>query len=99
MISIFNPRDWKGLLVAVVLILSLVPLVGFAHPGRTDRSGCHTCRTNCRSWGLRYGEYHCHRSKGLPQPKKQIKSKKLYYQYEKNISNNFTFSDIGIGNI
>jgi micrococcal nuclease len=25
-----------------------------------DSSGCHTCRTNCSSWGLSYGEYHCH---------------------------------------
>lgn len=31
-----------------------------AHPGRTDSSGCHTCRTNCASWGLRNGAYHCH---------------------------------------
>lgn len=30
------------------------------HPGRTDRYGCHTCRTNCPSWGLEYGQYHCH---------------------------------------
>lgn len=42
----------------------LVVLVGKqyvdAHPGRTDSSGCHTCRTNCASWGLKQGEYHCH---------------------------------------
>ena len=31
-----------------------------AHPGRTDYKGCHTCRTNCESWGLNYGQYHCH---------------------------------------
>lgn len=31
-----------------------------AHPGRTNRYGCHTCRTNCERWGLEYGEYHCH---------------------------------------
>lgn len=31
-----------------------------AHPGRTDAFGCHTCKTNCPSWGLYYGEYHCH---------------------------------------
>ena len=31
-----------------------------AHPGRTDIYGCHRCRTNCWSWGLEYGEYHCH---------------------------------------
>jgi hypothetical protein len=32
----------------------------FAHPGDTDGSGGHTCRTNCGSWGLKYGEYHYH---------------------------------------
>lgn len=31
-----------------------------AHPGRTDGSGGHTCRTNCPSWGLDYGDYHYH---------------------------------------
>ncbi|MBU4338538.1 YHYH domain-containing protein [Patescibacteria group bacterium] len=47
-----------------------------AHPGRTDSSGCHTCRTNCSSWGLSSGEYHCHRAKTTaPQPKEPIKSK------------------------
>lgn len=45
-----------------------------AHPGRTDASGCHTCRTNCSSWGLPYGEYHCHNAKSLPQPEEPIKS-------------------------
>jgi len=34
--------------------------MSIAHPGRTDRWGCHTCRTNCYRWGLDYGEYHCH---------------------------------------
>jgi hypothetical protein len=33
-----------------------------AHPGRTDSSGGHTCRTNCEQWGLDYGEYHFHNS-------------------------------------
>ena len=46
----------------------------YAHPGRTDSYGCHTCRTNCASLGLSYGEYHCHRSKGLPQPEPPVKS-------------------------
>lgn len=31
-----------------------------AHPGRTDRYGGHTCRTNCKKWGLKYGQYHKH---------------------------------------
>lgn len=45
-----------------------------AHPGGTDSSGCHTCRTNCASWGLSTGEYHCHNAKTLPQPREPIKS-------------------------
>lgn len=36
------------------------PNVVFAHPGRTDSSGCHKCNTNCAKWGLNSGEYHCH---------------------------------------
>ena len=47
-----------------------------AHSGRTDSSGCHTCRTNCSSWGLRSGEYHCHRSKGISQPSEPVRSHK-----------------------
>ncbi|MFD0590535.1 YHYH domain-containing protein [Paenibacillus sp. GCM10027627] len=31
-----------------------------AHPGRTDSSGGHYCRTNCAKWGLADGEYHTH---------------------------------------
>jgi len=30
----------------------------FAHPGRTDANGGHTCRTNCVQYGLQDGEYH-----------------------------------------
>ena len=63
------------LLVAIIILsFSFGPTATFAHPGRTDSAGCHTCRTNCPNWGLSYGEYHCHRSKGLPQPKEPIKS-------------------------
>ncbi len=45
-----------------------------AHPGNTDSLGCHTCRTNCSSWGLYVGEYHCHQSKGTTQPSDPIHS-------------------------
>ena len=48
----------KGLIMIMIVILS--PLYVEAHPGRTDSNGCHTCRTNCAKWGLRYGQYHCH---------------------------------------
>jgi hypothetical protein len=42
------------------IIFLLLPFCVFAHPGNTDNNGCHTCLTNCSSWGLSYGEYHCH---------------------------------------
>jgi LPXTG-motif cell wall-anchored protein len=59
-----------------ILILSFLAVSNFAnaHPGRTDSSGCHTCRTNCPDWGLNYGEYHCHNAKVLPQPEEPIHS-------------------------
>ena len=61
-------------IVSLFLALALLaPNFTFAHPGRTDSSGCHTCRTNCPNWGLSYGEYHCHRAKTLPQPLEPIK--------------------------
>ncbi len=48
----------KELIMIMIVVLS--PLYVEAHPGRTDSNGCHTCRTNCAKWGLRYGQYHCH---------------------------------------
>lgn len=53
-------------------IVFFVPLAQ-AHPGRTDSSGCHTCKTNCtEKWGLSYGEYHCHNApKSTPSPTKK----------------------------
>ena len=52
----------------------VIPNAVLAHPGNTDSSGCHTCRTNCPDWGLYYGEYHCHQSKGYTQPEYPIRS-------------------------
>ena len=48
-----------ALLVVVSLALA-TPDQAQAHPGNTDAYGGHTCRTNCPSWGLSYGEYHFH---------------------------------------
>jgi hypothetical protein len=42
------------------LLFFINPVTIHAHPGRTDSSGGHTCRTNCASWGLADGEYHDH---------------------------------------
>jgi hypothetical protein len=49
----------KPLLLFVLLFFFSVGSTE-AHPGRTDSSGGHTCRTNCEEWGYSYGEYHYH---------------------------------------
>lgn len=64
----------KKIIFSLITLALIIPSVSFAHPGRTDSSGCHTCRTNCSSWGLSTGEYHCHQSKGTTQPVEPIKS-------------------------
>lgn len=64
----------KKIGITLIALILIIPSISFAHPGRTDSSGCHTCRTNCSSWGLSTGEYHCHRSKGVSQPIQPIKS-------------------------
>lgn len=48
------------LLIIISLFVLILPMSVFAHPGRTDAQGCHTCKKNCSSWGLTDGEYHCH---------------------------------------
>lgn len=52
-------KKWVILIAVVMLLIWLRDSVK-AHPGRTDSSGGHTCRTNCSSWGYGYGEYHYH---------------------------------------
>lgn len=76
MVSIIfdNMKNYKRNSIIVISLIFLIPLFTEAHPGRTDSSGCHTCRTNCPSWGLSTGEYHCHNSKGVSQPVEPIKS-------------------------
>jgi hypothetical protein len=66
----------KKIIFSLITLALIIPSVSFAHPGRTDSSGCHTCRTNCASWGISTGEYHCHRSKGVTQPLEPVTSKK-----------------------
>jgi hypothetical protein len=51
----------KSKVFLLCVLLGLVTLsTVLAHPGNTDSSGGHTCRTNCEDWGLYYGEYHYH---------------------------------------
>ncbi|MCX6740325.1 MAG: YHYH domain-containing protein [Candidatus Parcubacteria bacterium] len=55
-------RKIQFLLIILVLAL-ILPFGAYAHPGRTNASGCHVCKTNCKSWGLKNGKYHCHAEK------------------------------------
>jgi hypothetical protein len=69
------------ILILFLIAFSVVSVTS-AHPGRTDKYGCHTCRTNCERWGLRYGEYHCHNTR-----KSKIKTENKINQslkYNKN---------------
>ncbi|QWU43625.1 YHYH domain-containing protein [Bacillus sp. NP247] len=50
----------RKLLLTTSIALLVAPISAYAHPGRTDANGGHTCRTNCEKWGLQYGEYHYH---------------------------------------
>ncbi len=47
----------------LVLISFFLSHLAFAHPGRTDFNGGHTCNTNCAQWSLSDGEYHIHSPK------------------------------------
>jgi len=51
-----------GFVVALLLVsvLATAPRTAQAHPGNTDSSGCHVCRTNCARWGEVPGARHCH---------------------------------------
>ena len=50
----------KVFYLLIIAIFCSTTTTVYAHPGRTDSNGCHTCRTNCERWGLSYGQYHCH---------------------------------------
>ena len=53
-------RELVAWVVAAAAVLVAAAPPAAAHPGRTNASGCHTCRTNCSKWGLSTGQYHCH---------------------------------------
>jgi len=60
------------LLVALVFVSS----PAYAHPGRTDANGGHTCYTNCEKYGLKYGEYHIHNAPVAKNVKSEAKTTK-----------------------
>jgi ssDNA-binding Zn-finger/Zn-ribbon topoisomerase 1 len=50
----------RAFIATFIVLLFVMPIYTKAHPGQTDERGGHTCRTNCKQWGLNYGEYHYH---------------------------------------
>ena len=58
----------KKIIFSLILSVLILPSISFAHPGRTDSSGGHTCRTNCVNWGLSYGQYHYHNTPKIITP-------------------------------
>lgn len=60
--------------IIILIGIFFIPIISSAHRGGTDAYGCHTCHTNCPSYGLSYEEYHCHQSTGLTQPESPIRS-------------------------
>lgn len=58
--------------IIIFLFSIFVPLNTYAHPGRLDSNGCHTCKTNCASWGLEDYEYHCHSGNTYSNSKGQV---------------------------
>lgn len=49
-------------IIFIIIALAIITSSAYAHSGRTDKNGGHTCRTNCDKYGLDYGEYHYHPS-------------------------------------
>src|SRR5659263_345228 len=63
--------------VLYIMVLFLVISTVSAHPGKLDKNGGHTCKTNCEKWGLKDGEYHYHNRPipaSAPTPEPTLKS-------------------------
>ena len=83
----------------VILIVFFIPGVVFAHPGRTDASGCHTCRTNCAKWGLSNGEYHCHNGNSSSSSSSSYNNSSGIYNTQPVVVEDVKSSDTSINSI
>jgi len=61
-----NQYNWKHvtMTLAVTTAFALTAGPALAHPGNTDKSGGHKCKTNCAQYGLQDGQYHFHDATG-----------------------------------
>jgi len=81
-------KDIRVLLVAAIAATALaLPATAGAHPGGLDANGGHHCWTNCASWGLAYGQYHCHTWYCSPY---------AYFRVNGEASNAQTFGDLPV---
>ena len=49
----------KSLIILIIAML-VSANSAYSHLGRTDKNGCHYCRTNCEKWGVPKNQKHCH---------------------------------------
>ena len=75
-------------LLTIIAVIVLIPTKVLAHPCRLDSTGCHTCRTNCPSWGLEYEEYHCHSGNTYTNSKGEVYNEKGVLLNNNTSSNN-----------
>ena len=68
-----NKNNFLKIFISISMIM--LPISVFAHPGNTNESGCHYCRTNCAKWGLDNNEYHCHNGNTYTNSKDDIYDK------------------------
>lgn len=87
-------KEKKIIFIVLIIILLLINCNVYAHPGKTDSNGCHTCRTNCEKWGLRYGQYHCHNGSGTSSNNRTNNSTTTYTK-----SNIATISSLNIDDV
>lgn len=61
-----RPRLWLWLAVICSVTPIAPPLL--AHPGSVGADHCHICYDDCESYGLKWGQRHCHpdRQPGIP---------------------------------
>jgi micrococcal nuclease len=55
-------RKFLTIALTLIMLLGLVT-PAFAHPGKLDKNGGHTCHTNCEKYGLKKGQYHYHKKR------------------------------------
>ncbi len=67
-------RRMKTLFLA--LLIFILPILAWSHPGKTDSVGGHKCYKGCEKWELLFSEYHLHDKYGKPiRVAKKVKKK------------------------